>query len=298
MVAARRGRGGVGAVICISIILTIFAIKIVGTAGNAIRNSDDHQNMMRIIINDTDSGTTTRGIRTNSSSSGDSSSIPSRPQNHHHHHLPPGQQQQLSHSSATDANRTLLAGGGGAAVVVVAPSSSSSSLSSWAGRAASYSYFYIGRKLIYVPLFFLLYWTVYNIVLLGQSIASRWVSARMGSACFVYHIHSCRTNLAICLAPGNGNNNIVNNNLFIGINQFYSLYTHPQVHVPQHWPAPTYVEKVRRKRNEDAVGIGPQYYQSPRGSQEIYSSRAMDHHVGNAVNILEAIYNFQFKLHK
>lgn len=184
MVATRRGRerGGVGAVICISIILTIFAIKIVGTAGNAIRNSDDHQNMMRIIINDTDSGTTTRGIRTNSSSSsGDSSSIPSRPQNHHHH-LPPGQQQQLSHSSATDANRTLLAGGAGAGavVVVVAPSSSSSSLSSWAGRAASYSYFYIGRKLIYVPLFFLLYWTVYNIVLLGQSIASRWVSARMG----------------------------------------------------------------------------------------------------------------------
>lgn len=178
MVAARRGRerGGVGAVICISILLTIFAIKIVGTAGNAIRNSDDHQNMMRIIINDTDSGTT-RGIRTNGSSSGDSSSIPSRPQNHHHHHLPPGQQQQLSHSSATDANRTLLAGG---AAVVVAPSSSSSSLSSWAGRAASYSYFYIGRKLIYVPLFFLLYWTVYNIVLLGQSIASRWVSARMG----------------------------------------------------------------------------------------------------------------------
>lgn len=179
MVAARRGRGGVGAVICISILLTIFAIKIVGTAGNAIRNSDDHQNMMRIIINDTDSDTT-RGIRTNgSSSSGDSSSIPSRPQNHHHH-LPPGQQQQLSHSSATDANRTLLAGGAGGAVVVVAPSSSSSSLSSWAGRAASYSYFYIGRKLIYVPLFFLLYWTVYNIVLLGQSIASRWVSARMG----------------------------------------------------------------------------------------------------------------------
>lgn len=154
------------AVICI----LIFAIKTLGVAGNAIRNID-HQ-----IINDADSD------KSSSSFIGDLS-IP-RPQNQDQQQLSPtlhpsstAAEQQLNQNhngrSATDANGTTTmtlggAGGGG-------PLSSSSIL----GRAATYSYFYIGRKLLYVPLFFLVYWSFYNMYLLGQTIANRHVSSKI-----------------------------------------------------------------------------------------------------------------------
>lgn len=152
------GRGVPGRVICI---LLIFAIKIVATAGNAIRNIDHHQ----IIINDTSSDTSRTSATAVHPLIGDLSIR--RPQNQplqqqmgqQERHLPLGQLNQ-DERFATDASRESL-----------------TSSSSW-GRAASYSYFYIGRKLIYVPLFFLLYWTIYNMVLLVQSIVYQWVSVR------------------------------------------------------------------------------------------------------------------------
>lgn len=155
----RVGGGGTGgettpaaAVICI----LILAIKIVATSGNAIRNID-HQ----IIINDT-AGDRSRNII------GDLSFL--RPQNEE---PPPASLLPLSVNQdqsggrrrrlATDANRTTTGFGSAAS-------------SSILGRAATYSYYYIGRKLMYVPLGFLVYWAIYNMYLLSQSIALRGVS--------------------------------------------------------------------------------------------------------------------------
>lgn len=155
------GGGGTGggttpaaAVICI----LILAIKIAATSGNAIRNID-HQ----ILINDTAAaaGDKSRNII------GDLSFL--RPQNEEPPpHSAPVLPQLVNqdHRLATDANRTTTGFG----------SASSSSPSSMLGRAATYSYYYIGRKLMYVPLAFLVYWAIYNMSLLGQSIALRGVS--------------------------------------------------------------------------------------------------------------------------
>lgn len=65
------------------------------------------------------------------------------------------------------------------------------------GRGATYSYFYIGRKLIYVPLFFLLYWVVYNLWLLSQSIASRYVSADFSSSFAAFNWQLVANNILI-----------------------------------------------------------------------------------------------------
>lgn len=155
-----RHRGGARAAAAVICILT-FAIKIVATTGNAIPNID-HQ----IIINDTTWSDNSTGSTTTNSSSPVHDLSFLRPQNQD---LLNQTGQQQSGGSSSDANGIILTGGGGGAF---SPSSSSSIL----GRAATYSYYYIGRKLMYVPLFFLLYWTFYNMYLLAQAVSSRWVS--------------------------------------------------------------------------------------------------------------------------
>lgn len=40
----------------------------------------------------------------------------------------------------------------------------------------SFSYFFLGRKKHYIPLYFLAWWVCYTMYLLLQAIASRWVS--------------------------------------------------------------------------------------------------------------------------
>lgn len=145
----REGR----AIICI----LILSVKIVGSAGNAIRNNDQGT-----IIN----GNSSIGIGDLSISRGQQQ--PNL-----------GQVNQTERRFATDANDvTRRTGGGGDGDGVVGGVSERISVvvGSALGRAATYSYFYIGRKLMYVPLFFLVYWTIYNMALLLQSIASRWVS--------------------------------------------------------------------------------------------------------------------------
>lgn len=140
----------------ILICILIFSIKIMGSAGNAIRNNDQGT-----IIN----GTSSTGI-------GDLSISRAQQQPNL------GRVNQTERRFATDANDVTMTrgggegGGGGGGV----SERISVVIGSALGRAATYSYFYIGRKLMYVPLFFLLYWTIYNMALLLQSIASRWVS--------------------------------------------------------------------------------------------------------------------------
>lgn len=262
---SRDGRGVPGRVICI---LLIFAIKIVATAGNAIRNIDHHQ----IIINDTSSDTS----RTSHPLIGDLS-VP-RPQNQQLHqqmgqqeqHLPLGQLNQ-DERFATDASRE------------------SGLTSSW-GRAASYSYFYIGRKLIYVPLFFLLYWTIYNMFLLVQSIAHRWVSAgeEVINKYFVYS-HRFR--------KLDGDLSLSRKYNFIGT---LSNFHPTQAHTPQHWPAPTYVDKVRRKKRETGLPEESGSNFERRGrmddrKEEDSSKVYMNGNVEQVLSILGAIYNFKYK---
>lgn len=169
-------------VVVVVICILICSIKTVAVAGNAIRNIDH-----RLIINDT----STTSISSDSIDDS-SANVPQKP----HGHIPQPTTtvavtvsptevgdpfRKLNHSPGTPDRAAAVDAAAAAAVAgrTGQLSTSSSSSSSILGRAATYSYYYIGRKLIYVPLFFLLYWTVYNMWLLCQAIASRWV--RVGS---------------------------------------------------------------------------------------------------------------------
>ena len=140
-----------------SVVICILILKIAATTTTSVTSAHVIPDIDGQIINPPDKGDTGTGRIGDLSIS----------------HPEPGRLQ-LNHSASSrpsnDAGLTTsssVAGAGGAG-----------GTGGMLGRAATYSYYYIGRKLLYVPLFFLLYWTVYNMWLLLESVASRWVSSQ------------------------------------------------------------------------------------------------------------------------